>query len=79
MGILLMIPRVSKEHQKGCISDGRSPVCLFFTPVGRLYGFHFAKRNYILIAQRAIPHPLNPPAGSGQNLLNPLNPHPPAS
>ena len=25
MGILLMIPRVSKEHQKGCISDGRQP------------------------------------------------------
>ena len=23
MGILLMIPTVSKEHQKECISDGR--------------------------------------------------------
>ena len=30
MGILLMIPRVSKEHQKGCISDGRQPGLLVF-------------------------------------------------
>ena len=70
MGILLMIPRVSKEHPKGCISHGRSPVCLFFTPVGRLLGFPFREAKlYTHRREAAIPHPLNP-----LNLLNPLNP-----
>ena len=70
MGILLMIPRVSKEHQKGCISHGRSPVCLFFTPVRRLLGFPFREAKlYTHRREAAIPHPLNP-----LNLLNPLNP-----
>jgi hypothetical protein len=57
MGILLMIPRVSKEHQKGGISNGRSPVCLFFTPVGRLFGFHSAERHTNSIADRRYHNP----------------------
>ena len=48
------------QHQKGCISNGRSPVVWFSISRSEILK---------LIARRAIPHPLNL-----LNLLNPLNP-----
>lgn len=63
----------------------RTPGCISNGPQARLYGFRCLwqrcrrRRNIKLIAQRAIQQPLNPPTGSGQNLLNPLNPLNPAA
>ena len=48
------------QHQKGCISNGRSPVVWFSISRSEILK---------LIARRAIPHPLNL-----LNFLNPLNP-----
>ena len=70
MGILLMIPRVSKEHQKGCISDGRQPGLPVFYARRAVVWFSFREAKlYTHRREAAIPHPLNP-----LNLLNPLNP-----
>ena len=44
------------------------------TDEARLYGFHRREAAINSSPARAIPPPLNPPAESGQNLLNLLNP-----
>ena len=55
---------------RGAFPTGRRPGFMVFAASGSAA----AKGGIYTHRRQAIPHPLNPPAGSGQNLLNLLNP-----